>query len=120
MIKSFRDLAVYQNSYQLMLDVAKVIKKLPKEEKFTLVDQMRRASRSIPSNIAEGYAKRHYIAEFKKHLITAVGESNEMEVHLDTAKDLKLLPEEECKNLLDRYHNVGGKLSNLIKNWKRY
>jgi len=120
MIKSFRDLDVYRISYGLMIVVSEAIKKLPKEEKYTLVDQMRRASRSIPSNIAEGYAKRQYIAEFKRHLVSAIGESNEMEVHLDTAKDLKLLPSDLCSKILKDYQDLGGKLNRLIKNWKKY
>lgn len=119
MIQSYRDLEVYQESYQLMLDTDKAIKSLPKTERFDLADQMRRASRAIPSNIAEGYAKRHFIAEFKKHLVTAIGESNEMEVHLETAKDLKLLPEDLCRNLLEGYQVLGRKLNNLIKKWKK-
>lgn len=120
MIKSYRDLEVYQESYQLMIDISKAIKMLPKTERFNLTDQMRRASRSIPPNIAEGYAKRHYVSEFRKHLITAIGESNELEVHLETAKDLGLLPGDLCGALLKRYQILGMKLNKLIKNWKKF
>jgi len=120
MIQSFRDLEVYKESYQLMLDINQMVIKLPKSEKFTLADQMIRASRGIPPKIAEGYAKRHYLAEFKKQLISALGESNELEVHLQTAEDLSLLPKDKCDNLLNRYQILGRKLNKLIQNWKKY
>lgn len=120
MIKSFRDLEVYQESYNLSIEVGKLIKKLPRSEKFDLVDQMRRASRSIPSNIAEGFAKRYYPREFKKHLTVAIGSSNEMEVHLDTARDLELLDKEVCNKFLKRYQILGMKLNKLIQNWKKF
>lgn len=119
MIQSYRDLEVYQESYQLMLDVGKAIKMLPKTERFDLASQMRRASRGIPPKIAEGYAKRHYIAEFRKQLISAIGESNEMEVHLETARDFRLLPRGLCDDLLKRYQVLGMKLNKLVKNWKK-
>lgn len=120
MIKSYRDLEVYQESYQLMLDTGKAIKMLPKTERFDLASQMRRASRGVPPKIAEGYAKRHYIAEFRKQLISAIGESNEMEVHLETARDLRLLPKDLCNDLLEKYQVLGRKLSRLIKSWKKF
>ena len=120
MIQSYRDLEVYQESYQLMLDIGKAIKILPKTERFDLVSQMRRASRGIPPKIAEGYAKRHYVAEFRRQLISAIGESNEMEVHLETARDLGLLPKDLCNNILKKYQVLGRKLNRLIKNWKKF
>lgn len=120
MIQSYSDLEVYQESYQLVLNVEKAIKMLPKSEKYDLASQLRRASRSIPPNIAEGWAKRHYVAEFKKKLITCIGEANEMEVHLKTAKDLKLLPKDVCDDLIKKYQILGRKLNRLIKNWKNF
>ena len=120
MIQSFRDLDVYKDSYNLMLKVDEATRKLPQSEKGMLCSQMKRASRSIPANIAEGYARRLYLPDFKKHLITAIGESNEMEVHLETAKDLKLLPIDTCNLLIRGYLNLGGRISRLIKNWRKY
>ena len=120
MIQSFRDLEVYKESYQLMLDISKAIELLPKTEKFNTADQMKRASRSIPTQIAEGYAKRYYISEFKKSLITAIGEANEMEVHMETCRDLKLLPFDLSNNLIKRYQVLGMKLNKLIQNWKKF
>ena len=89
MITSFRDLEVYKESYELMLLVHKAIKMLPNFERYDLYSQMRRASKSCPANIAEGWAKRKFEKIFKQHLVDAVGSTNEMEVHIETARDLE-------------------------------
>jgi len=81
---------------------------------------MRRASKSIPANIAEGWAKRNHEKDFKRHLDIAIGSANEMEVHIETARDLNYWGKDFCNNLLVRYQNLGGKLSNLKKNWKTF
>lgn len=120
MIKSFRDLEVYNEAYQLMILIHKEVKKLPVYERNDLASQMRRASKSCSANIAEGWAKRRFEKEFKKHLDVSIGSANEMEVHLDTAKDLRYLGEEFCSDLLLRYRHLGGKLTNLQRNWKTF
>lgn len=120
MIKSFRDLEVYQEAYQLMLIVHKEIKKLPVFERNDLASQMRRASKSCPSNIAEGWAKRRFEKKFKQHLDDSLGSSNEMEVHIEIARDLNYWPKDFCESLLIRYKHLGGKLTNLQKNWKTF
>lgn len=120
MIKSFRDLEVYQESYQLMLQVHRNLKTLPIYERNELASQMRRASKSCPANIAEGWAKRRFEKEFKKHLDSAIGSANEMEVHIETARDLGYWKKELCESLLKGYKNLGGKLTNLRNNWKTF
>ena len=86
--------------------------------KHDLIPQMRRASISIPANIAEGWAKRNHEKEFKRHLDSALGSANEMEVHIETAKDLKYWDKEFCEELVTRYQRLGEKLNNLRRNWK--
>ena len=120
MIQSFRDLEVYQESYSLMLEVHREMKKLPVYERNDLASQSRRASKSGPSNIAEGWAKRRFEKEFKKHLDCAIGSANEMEVHISTARDLDYLPKDFCNSLLERYRKLGGKMVNLRNNWKTF
>ena len=120
MIKTFRDLEVYQESYQLMLVIHQAVKKLPVFERTDLASQMRRASKSCPANIAEGWAKRRFEKEFKRHLDCSIGSANEMEVHIETCQDLNYLDKKICQELLLRYRNLGGKLTNLQKNWKTY
>lgn len=120
MIKTFRDLEVYTESYNLMLIVHKAIKELPLFERNDLTSQMRRASKSCPANIAEGWAKRRFEKEFKRHLDSAIGSTNEMEVHIETARDLGYWSKNFSEELLNRYHYLGGKLTNLQRNWKTY
>lgn len=120
MIKTFRDLEVYQEAYQLMIIIHQVVKKLPVYERNDLASQMRRASKSCPANIAEGWAKRRFEKEFKRHLDSAIGSANEMEVHIETAGDLDYLQRDFCSELLTRYNLLGGKLTNLQKNWKTF
>lgn len=120
MIKSFRDLEVYQESYKLMIIVHQKVKEFPIYEKMDLASQMRRASKSIPANIAEGWAKRNHEKEFKKHLDIAIGSANEMEVHVEMARDLSYLKKDFCEDILKRYNILGRKLFKLRKNWKTF
>jgi len=120
MIQSFRDLEVYKESYQLMLLVHEAVKKLPVFERNDLASQMRRASKSCPANISEGWAKRRFEKEFKNHLNSALGSANEMEMHIEAAGDLGYWEKEMCLELMDRYKKLGGKLVNLQRNWKTY
>lgn len=120
MIKSFRDLEVYTESYELAIIVNKLCLKLPKYESNDLASQMRRASKSSPSNIAEGWAKRRFEKEFKKYIDSALGSCNEMEVHLSIAKDLSYLDKNICIELINRYQGLGGKLTNLRNRWQTF
>ena len=120
MIQSFKDLKVYQESYALALIANRAILRLPNSEKYDLVDQMRRASKSVPTNIAEGYAKRLSEKEFKKYLLSAIGSCNEMFVHISFAKDLGFWKPEFSDDLLRRYDIVGKQLTRLLQNWKSY
>ncbi|OGM15647.1 hypothetical protein A2V56_02000 [Candidatus Woesebacteria bacterium RBG_19FT_COMBO_42_9] len=120
MIRSFRDLEVYKESYDLAIIVNQNVNKLPLFEKNDLGSQLRRASKSVPANIAEGWAKRRFEKEFKRHLDSAIGSCNEMEVHVNMAKDLNFWPSDFCEGLLKRYLFLGGKLTNLRNNWKTF
>ena len=70
--RGFRDLKVYQLSYKLSLEIFEITKSFPKEEKYSLVDQIRRSSRSIPANIAEAWRKRIYVKSFVSKLIDSL------------------------------------------------
>lgn len=120
MIRSFKDLEVYKESYSLAIIVNKLCLKFPLYEKNDLASQARRASKSIPSNLAEGWAKRRFEKEFKKYIDNALGSCNEMEVHLNMARDLGYIEESLANKLIDRYIKLGGKLTNLRNNWKAF
>jgi four helix bundle protein len=117
-IKSFKDLEVYQNSYEAMLIVMKqVITKLPECEKYDLISQLSRACKAIPRLIAEGYAKRHQKAGFQKYIDDAMGESNEMIVSLEQARDLYDIDSTLIEKLVDLYDKIGRQLYNLGQSW---
>ena len=120
MIKSFKDLEVYKEAYELAIIVNKNVNKLPIFERNDLGSQLRRASKSVPANIAEGWAKRRFEKQFKLHLDSAIGSSNEMEVHLSMTRDLDFWEKNFCDGLIKRYLFLGGKLTNLRNNWKTY
>ena len=103
-----------------MVEVHSAVKTFPVFERNDLASQIRRASKSCPANIAEGWAKRRFEKEFKHHLDNAIGSANEMEVHIETARDLGYWQKAFCKDLLDRYQKLGGKLTNLQRNWKTF
>ena len=88
--KSFKDLIVWQRSYTLVLEVYKATNGFPKSELYGLSQQMRRAAVSIPSNIAEGYGRKHK-AEYNQFLSIAYGSLLELETQFLLANDLKYL-----------------------------
>jgi four helix bundle protein len=78
--RGFRDLIVYQLSYQLSVEIFEITKIFPKEEKYSLVDQIRRSSRSVPANISEAWSRRRYPKSFVNKLIESDGETSETTV----------------------------------------
>lgn len=117
-IKSFLDLEVYQESLQLAKETNKLLKGFPNDEKYLLVDQMKRASRAIPSLIAESWAKRRLVKEFKKYLRDAIGEANEMMNHLEQSRLFGYVKNDQAKHLIERYDKVAAKLSKLKDGWR--
>lgn len=121
MIKSFLDLEVYKESFQLSIEIEELLKSFPSYEKFLLADQMRRASRSIPAQIAEGYARRESIKDFQRYIRDCVGESNEMINHLLLSKHKKYIRKPGyADELIERYTRLGKKLTNLKNNWQNF
>ena len=120
MIRSFKDLEVYVESYDLSIIVNREAYNLLIFERNDLGSQLRRCSKSPPANIAEGWAKRRFPKEFKRHIDSAIGSCNEMEVHLAMARDLGFWPKAFCDSLIERYIKLGGKLVRLRDNWKTF
>ena len=111
----YRNLKVYEKSYKAGLAVYEMTKGYPEEEKYGIVSQMRRASTSIPLNIAEGYAKRSSQEEFKRFLLMAIGSANEMSVLLEYSKDLGYISLSKYEKAEKEYDEIGKMLSSLIK-----
>ncbi len=87
MNRGFKNLKVYQLAYQLAMEIFEISKKFPKEETYSLTDQIRRSSRSVCSNIAEAYRKRRYPKNFTSKISDADGESSETLVWIDFVKN---------------------------------
>ncbi len=117
-IKSFRDLQVYQRGMSLLKPVHELTRTLPDYEKYDLANQLRRACKSVPANIAEGYAKRRSAKEFRAYLTNAMGSATEMEVHLEIARELEYISIEEAAQLIDQYQILARQLYRLIEKWR--
>ncbi len=104
----------------LLVRVRDLCKRLPPQEKYELGSQMRRASKSIPANVAEGFSKRASVREFKQYMRTAMASANEMETHLRIAERLDYAQGAELEELVDGYNHVGRQLNRLITNWQRF
>ncbi len=113
-LKGFRDLRVYQLAYKLAMDIFRESKSFPKDEKYSLTDQMRRSSRSIAANIAEGFRKRQYPKMFLSKLADADGETAETQVWLDFALDCEYLSKEKHDELLSQYEEIGRMLGAMM------
>ena len=119
-INSFRDLIVFQKAYKLSLDIFNVTHSFPKEEKYSLIDQIRRSSRSITSNIAEAWAKRSYIKSFVYKLTDSLGEEYETEVWLEYSKDCRYIEIKTLENIQDGYDEVRKMLISMINNPEKF
>ena len=114
-MRTFRDLKVYQKSFNLVMTIYSITKNLPKEERYVLMTQIRRAAMSIPLNIAEGYGKSESKSEYKRFLSIAKGSCNEMQVLVDLLKALKYIDEKLHMELSNSYDEIGKMLYGLMK-----
>ena len=113
-IKSTKDLIVYQKAYALAMEIFEASKKFPAEEKYSLIDQIRRSSRSVCTNLREAWAKRKYGAHFVSKLTDADGENGEIETWLDFAHDCGYLAEAQHAILIQKCAEVGAMLGSMI------
>jgi four helix bundle protein len=113
--KSFRDLLVYQKARGLAREVFRLTMSFPREETFSLTDQIRRSSRSIGANIAEAWAKRRYERHFVSKLTDADGEQHEAQHWIETAADCGYWPEETARDLRARCEEIGRLLNGMME-----
>lgn len=112
----YKGLKVYQLAYTLAMDIFELSKSFPKEETYSLTDQIRRSSRSVCVNIAEGYRKRRSPKHFTSKLTDSDGECAETETSLDFAKDCKYFTETLRDGLYNKYEEVGRMLGSMANN----
>jgi four helix bundle protein len=113
-IRHFRDLNVYQNSFETGLRVYELSKKFPAEERYALTDQIRRSSRSVCANIAEAWRKRRYTAAFISKLSDSEGEAAETQVHIEFAFRHGYLSNAEFQAIDNAYERILGQLVRMI------
>ena len=102
-IESFRDLKVYKLAFELQQDIFELTKNFPKEETYSLTDQIRRASRSVGANISESWMKRRYVAHFLSKLSDADGEQAETLHWLDTSLACGYISDQDHERLFRKY-----------------
>ena len=119
-LRGHRDLRVYQLAYSLAMHIFKESKTFPQEERYSLTSQIRRSSRSVAANIAEGFRKRQYPNMFVSKLADSDAEATETQVWLDFARDCGYLSEEHHKELVARYEEIGMMLHSMIEHPERF
>jgi four helix bundle protein len=114
-VRQFKDLEVYQRQRMLAKEVFALSKRFPREEQYSLTDQLRRSSRSIGAQIAEAWAKRLYPKHFISKLTDADGEQMETQHWLIEAGDCNYLTEQDSKRLLGICEEIGRMLGSMIR-----
>ena len=117
---SFKKLRVYIKAYETALKIFQLSKKFPPEEKYLLVNQIRRSSRSVCANIVEAYRKRRYTKHFISKLSDADGEASETLVWLDFSRDQGFINNHDYGILYNNYINIGKMLGGMIKHPEKF
>lgn len=120
MFRGHRDLKVLQLAYRLAMEVFHLTKHFPREEVYSLTDQIRRSSRSVAANIAEGFRKRRYPNMLVSKLTDCDAEATETQVWLDFALDCGYMSKENHDQLTAGYEEVGRMLSGMMANPRRF
>ena len=113
-MKTYRDLIVWQKSMQLVTQIYVLTRKLPKEETYSLINQIRRSCISIPSNIAEGYG-RNSTNDYLRFLQIATGSLYELQTQLEICLNLKYLPKKVFEEVFEQSREIERMLSSLIR-----
>ena len=117
-VSGYKELKIYKRSYKAAKAVYEMTENFPKEERYGITNQLKRASLSIPLNIAEGYAKRESQEEFKRFLMMALGSSNEVLVLLDFSKDVGYISKETHSKAFAEYEEIASMLNSFIQSIK--
>ena len=118
-VKSYKDLEIYQKSYKLAIEIHNMTLKMPKFELYEEGSQIRRASKSITANIAEGFGRRRYKNEFIKFLTYAHASCDETKVHLNFIYDSGHIDKEKYNKYFEKYDELGQKIYNFIEKVKK-
>ena len=117
---TFKDLIVYKKAFALAMEIFEMTKSFPKEEKYSLIDQIRKSSRSVCANLGEGYRKRRYVAHFVAKTTDSDMENTETQVWLDFSFACKYITDEIYNDKQAKSEEVGRLLQDMIINPKKY
>lgn len=120
-IKTHKDLRVFQYSFEAGMEIYKLTKSFPKEEMFSLTNQIRRSSRSVSGNLAKAWRKRRYEKAFVAKLSDCEGEAAETQVWLDYALACEYMSREKHELLYEKYNSILGMLVTMMnqpEKWK--
>lgn len=115
-IRTYKDLDVYQLSFEAAMEIFELTKSFPREEVYSLTDQIRRSSRSVSANIGEAWSARYYPKSFVSKLVISETEATETQVWLDYSLSCKYINKEVHDKLIENYNFIIGKLVNMIRN----
>ena len=117
-VSSFEDLEVFQRAYRVSLEIHKQSLQFPKIEQYAMADQIRRASKSICANIAEGFGKqRRSSAEYRRYLLMAIGSADEMRVWVRYCLDLNYIDEATASRWREEYLVIAKMLQSIYTRW---
>lgn len=119
-IQHFRDLEVYRRAFQAGMEIFQLTKAFPLEEKYSLVDQIRRASRSVCSNLAEGWRKRRYSAVFKNKVTDSMMEASETQCWLEFSFACNYFDQEIFYELGNEYEQIIAMLNSMERNTEKF
>lgn len=119
-LDSAKDLVVYKKAYMLAMQIFRISREFPPEERYALTSQIRRSSRSVCLNLREAWSKRRYEAHFVSKLTDCDGENSETDSALDFARDCGYISEEEHRNLTALCAKVGRMLGSMINSPKSF
>ena len=116
----FKELFAYKKAFKLSMDIYKISKGFPKEENYSLTDQIRRSSRSVCANIAEAYRKRLYVKNFISKLTDCDAENSETSVWLDFALECEYISKDEHQQMYSETEEIGRLINFMIDNPQKF
>jgi four helix bundle protein len=119
-IRHFRDLDVYRRAFDAAMEIFQITMGFPSEEKFSLVDQIRRSSRSVCANLAEGWRKRKYVAVFKNKVTDSMQEASETQCWLEFSLACKYIDKDTFNRLDNEYEQLISMLNSIEMNAKKF
>lgn len=119
-LRGYRDLKAYQFAFSLAMEIFDLSKRFPQEERYSMTSQIRRLSRSVAANIAEGFRKRQHPSLFASKMADSDAEATETQVWLDFAHECGYLSAEERKRLVSGHEELGKMIASMMRNAEKF